>query len=82
MRFEKDLNGGVLCALKRSYAWERNHSITRLRMEQEAEQAARDAAAKKKRVDAGLEGYDEAMLEHRKKVQFGYGETRNEREPK
>ncbi len=42
--------------LKRRYAWERGHSITRLRIEKEAEQAANEKAEKQKRLDAA---YDE-----------------------
>lgn len=78
VRFETVLSSDVLSAIKRSYAWERNHPISRLAFEKAQEQAEKEAAAKKRRVDAGLEGYDEVFLETRKKVQFGYGETRKE----
>lgn len=77
--FAKMLDARVLTDLKRSYAWERNHSITRLRVEKEAEQQAKEAAAKAKRMDAAVEGLDEALLATRKRVQFGYGDVRDER---
>jgi len=79
VRFEERLDSTVLSALKRSYAWERNHSISRLAFEKAQEQAAKEAAEKKKRVEAGMDALPEVFLETRKKVQFGYGETRNER---
>lgn len=78
VRFERTLDDRVLSAIRRSYAWERNHSLSRLRFEKEQEQAKKDAAAKARRMDAALEGFDEALLETRKKVQFGYGEARGE----
>jgi hypothetical protein len=76
--FTDNLGEESLTALKRAYAWERNHPISRLKIEKEQEIAAKAEAQKKKRIDAAMEGIDEALLETRNKVQFGYGETRNE----
>lgn len=78
VRFTPVLDMNVVLDMKRAYAWERNHTISRLKFEKEQEEAAKKAEAKKKRVDAALEGIDEVFLETRKKVQFGYGEKRNE----
>ncbi len=79
--FVDALELGVLIDLKRSYAWERNHPLSRARFEQEQREAdeRKEADQKRKRLEAGMEGFEEAMLKHRKKVQFGYGETRNEK---
>jgi hypothetical protein len=79
VRFALALDSSVLSDIKRAYAWERNQPLSRLRFEKEQERAAKAAAETEKHVDAGLEGFEEAMLEERKKVQFGYGDTRNER---
>jgi hypothetical protein len=76
--FTEKLDEETLTSLKRAYAWERNHPLSRLKLEKEQEQEAMAAAQKKKRMDAALEGLDEALLEVRQKVQFGYGDTRNE----
>lgn len=76
--FAHELDQRVLLSLKRSYAWERNHSISRLKFEKEQEAQKKEVEAKKKRTDAALEGLDEALNETRMRVHFGYGETRNE----
>lgn len=79
--FAEHLNGEVLTEMKRIYAWERNHPLSRRAFEkvQQDELERKAAAAKAKRCDAALDGLDEALLETRKRVQFGYGDTRNER---
>lgn len=79
VRFEKVLNSGVLSDIKRAYAWERNHPISRLAFEKAQEQERKEAAEKKKRMEVAFDGIDEVLLDARKKVQFGYGDTRNEK---
>ena len=49
--------------LKRAYAWQYNHSITRERIERQIEQERRDAARKAKMVDIGLEALDQQYRE-------------------
>lgn len=77
--FANSLNSEILSAIKRSYAWERNHPLSRIRFEKEKEREEIEAANKAKRIEVAMDALPEAFLETRKKVQFGYGETRNER---
>jgi hypothetical protein len=79
VRFERELTSGVLSDIKRAYAWERNHPISRLAFEKAQEREQMEAAAKKKRMEVAVDGIDEVLLDARKKVQFGYGDTRNEK---
>src|ERR1051326_2600952 len=77
VRFVSDLTEEVLTRLKRSYAWERNHPLSRLRVEKEQEIAKNKAAAKKKRlahIDV-REVISEAQMNAGVKVQFGYGDS-------
>jgi hypothetical protein len=55
LQFAPVLDQRLLTDLRRMYAWNRNHSITRLRLEAEAEQAALEKAAKQKRMDAAMD---------------------------
>lgn len=79
VRFEAALSAEVVCQIKRSYAWERNHPITRLAFEKRQEQEQKEQAAQKRRMEAAFDAIDEVFLDTRKKVQFGYGQTRNEK---
>lgn len=66
-----------LITLVRKLYWENAH-----REETEkallAEEAQREEAKDKKNMDEALDGVDEAFLETRKVVQFGYGDKRDE----
>lgn len=79
VRFADRLDAMVLTDIKRSYAWERNQPLSRLRFEKQQEIEKKEAEARRKRLDGAIDGIDEVFLESRAKVQFGYGETRNER---
>ena len=46
------LDNRTLLELRRTYAWERNHSLTRLRIEKEQADEQRKEALKKQRLDA------------------------------
>ncbi len=76
--FQPELNGSVLYELRRVYAWERNHPLSRIAFEKAQEEKAKQEEAKKKRLEAAFAGIDEALLDSRFKVQFGYGAKRNE----
>ena len=78
--FADALDGRVLLDLRRTYAWERNHTLSRATFEKEQREAEekKQKDAKDKRMAAGMEGVDEAFYESRAKVQFGFGATRNE----
>lgn len=76
--FTDALNDYILTELKRAYAWERNHPLSRLRYEKEQEIKAKEDAQQAKLLEAGMEGVDEAALDTRVKVQFGYGAKRDE----
>ena len=58
------LDGRVLLKLRRTYAWERFHSITRAKFERQAEIDAQAAAQKRKRCDAA---FDE-LMDHKREV--------------
>ncbi len=55
VQFAPTLDQRLLTSLKRAYAWDRNHPISRLAVEKAAEQEAKEKAAKSKRMD---EAYD------------------------
>jgi hypothetical protein len=74
----KTLDNEVILRLKRAYAWQEKHPISRLRFEKQQEQDAKDEAFHKRVKDASDQALDQAFLETRKKVQFGRGKTRNE----
>lgn len=60
----RELDSRTLLALRRTYAWERFHSITRYKMEKERErQDAEDRAAKARRDDIKLE-----ILERKREI--------------
>jgi hypothetical protein len=77
VRFEKVLNASVLTAIKRSYAWERNHPLSRIRVEKQRELEENKAKAKKRRLaNINLrEAVTEAQKNAGVKVQFGYGKS-------
>jgi len=72
------LNEEALTRIRRSYAWERNHPISRMKFEQEQERQATEERQKAKRKEAIREGVEEAFHALRKKVVFGRGATRSE----
>jgi hypothetical protein len=78
--FADQLNEELLTQIKRSYAWYERHPISRAKFEMEEEQKAYREAQRKKHAEVIEEGIDEAYSATRKKVVFGYGETRNERD--
>jgi len=71
------LDTSLLATIKRLY-WERDHP-EQVALAKVDEEEAKDTAKRKKRLDAGMAGVDEAFLDTRKRVQFGRGATRNER---
>lgn len=66
----KPLGMDDILALKRDYAWNRNHAYSRARWEaEEAEaDAKKEAEQKAKRHELWMEAYDEALLEAGKRV--------------
>lgn len=75
--FARRLDGETLTLIREAY-WEHAHPEAVAAARKKEEEDKRTAFLKR-RMDAGLSGVDEAFLETRKKVQFGRGETRNER---
>lgn len=74
--FADKVDTALLATIRRLY-WERDHpEATTAASEQEKLDVT--AAKKKKRLDAGMEGVDEAFLAARKRVQFGRGKHRSE----
>jgi hypothetical protein len=78
LMFTDRLDDEVLTTIKRSYAWHERHSFSRQRFEMEQEQKEYREAHKRKLAPLVEEGLDEAYSKLRKKVVFGYGETRRE----
>lgn len=78
LMFTETTGEDTITQLKRAYAWERNHPISRMYFERQQEEEKKQEAFDKKLNDVTDAAVDEAFLETRKKVQFGYGETRNE----
>jgi hypothetical protein len=76
--YSEHLNEEFLTRIRRSYAWERNHPISRMKFEQKQEEEAKQANWAKQRKEAIREGVEEAYHKMRKKIVFGYGESRNE----
>lgn len=76
--YSPHLNDEFLTRIRRSYAWERNHPISRMKFEQQQEEEAKQAAWAKQRKEAIREGVEEGFHKMRKKVVFGHGATRNE----
>lgn len=74
--FRPTLDTELLALIKKLY-WERDHQ-PEVAEQMATEKAEKEASQKEKRIAAGMEGVDEALLDTRKKVQFGFGETRNE----
>lgn len=75
------LNEEGITRIKRSYAWERNHPISRMKFEMQQAEDERLEAQRKKHKEVIREGVEEAFAKMRKKVVFGYGETRKEQTP-
>lgn len=67
--FTQTLDMRTITELKRRYAWERNHTLTRLKMEREMEEAKRKEARAKKTAEIGMEGVREAWRQAGKIVQ-------------
>ena len=76
--FVEHADSRLITEIRRIYAEERNRSVDSLRIEQEQELQKREEEERVKRFAAMDEGFDEVFLDTRKKVQFGYGESRNE----
>lgn len=79
--FYDTLDARAVLEIKKAYAYNRNQPYSRERFEQaqREEEEAKEKAQKSKRLDAAYDGLDEALLETRSRVQFGYGDTRNEK---
>lgn len=75
------LDNSVIAEIKRTYAWERNHPYSRAAYEerQERERLAKEQERTNRRLEAAADAFEEVFAETRKKVHFGYGDTRNER---
>ena len=54
------LGEDLLSTLRRTYAWERNHPISRLRFERQQEEEARENKRQQLRAEMGFEGVKEA----------------------
>lgn len=78
--FSDYLNEHFLVDIRRAYSWERNQPFSRQRFEMKQEEERKQELQKKKNAEAIREGLDEAFSALRKKVVFGYGAKRNERE--
>lgn len=76
--FRPTLDSELLTLIKKLY-WENAHQ-KETAAENAAADAAKDEAKTAKRIAAGVEGIEEALLDTRKKVQFGHGQTRKETE--
>ncbi len=63
VQFAPALDMRFLTELKRAYAWDRNHSISRLAFEKKQEQEAKEKAAKAKRMDEAYEGLKDVFRE-------------------
>ena len=73
--FVDSLDGRLIIQLKRAYAWERNHSLTRLRIEKENEEQQKELARKKVHTEIMRECVEEAWREHGKIVQGSQPKT-------
>jgi hypothetical protein len=62
--FADCLDQRVLVELKRAYAWERGHPLSRLRFEKEQARLAAEAKAKERRVDEALQ----EVKDHRREL--------------
>jgi hypothetical protein len=76
--FSQRLDEDFLTRIRRSYAWERNHPISRVKFEMEQERLQKENERRKLHREIIKEGIEEAFLATRKKVQFGFGKTRSE----
>lgn len=74
--FRPTLDQALLDLIKQ-LLWRHAHPEEALK-EDAADGEARNLTKQKVRMDAALEGVDEAFLETKKKIQFGYGKTRRE----
>jgi hypothetical protein len=59
----RPLDARTITELKRVYAWERFHSLTRAKLEAEQEREKREKERQSRRLDAIQEGIDEAYTE-------------------
>ena len=59
----RELARDVITELKRVYAWERFHSLTRAKMEKEAEHAKIEAEQKQQRVDEAMDALPQVWRE-------------------
>jgi hypothetical protein len=57
----RPLDQRTLTELKRAYAWDRNQPLSRIKFEQEQEQAAKEKALAQKRMDIAMEALPEAF---------------------
>jgi hypothetical protein len=71
----RELDQRTITELKRAYAWDRFHSITRAKIEKEREQEEADRAAKKKRIDAAMDALPDVWRETGKVLFGGQAET-------
>jgi hypothetical protein len=78
IQFVDRLDEEFLTQIRRSYAWERNHPISRMKFEQDQAMAAQQKKDKDKRNELVREGVEEAFRALRKKVVFGAGASRSE----
>ena len=65
------LGEDLLSTLRRTYAWERNHPISRLRFEKQQEEEARENKRRQLRAEMGFEGVKEAWRVAGKTLQGG-----------
>lgn len=77
--YSKRLDEQFLTRIRRSYAWERNHPISRMKFEQKQEEEAREEARRAKHKETIKEGVEEAFAALGKKITFGYGQHRPEK---
>lgn len=61
----------LLLNLRRAYAWERNHSLSRLKLEKMNEEAEKEKAQREKHHETVVESVEQAWREHGKISQGG-----------